>query len=40
MEYKSYKSTLNGGGSKGKHDFVQNPTIYIKTVAFYVSFHK
>ena len=39
MQCKSYKSTLNGG-SGGRHDCVQNPTIYIKTVALYVSFHK
>ena len=36
MEYKFYESTLNGE-SLGGHDFVQNPTTYIKTVAFYVS---
>ena len=29
------------GGAGGRHDFVQNrTTIYIKTVALYVSFHK
>ena len=39
MSYKPYKSTLNGGDG-GRHDFVQNPTIDIKNVAFYVSFHK
>ena len=31
---------VHNGGSGGRHDFVQNPTIDLKNVAFCVSFHK